>query len=245
MSNGFHLGKGSQKPAFPDDGMLTLYSMRFCPYAHRAHLVLNAKKVPFRVVYINLTEKPEWFPEINPLSKVPALDLSNGKAPIVESLVIADYLDEVFPQNPLNSKDPLQKAYDRVLLERFGAASVAMYKLALGTEEQAPEAISALQTQLDVFEQELSERGSTYYGGEKPGMLDYMIWPWIERLSMVKYLTTNGFELDKERFKNLLKWHSLMLQDEAVKEFYLDGETHAKYITTRRAGKADYDMLVR
>ena len=36
-----------------------------------------------------------------------------------------------------------------------------------------------------------------------------------------------------------------MLQDEAVKEFYLDGETHAKYITTRRAGKADYDMLVR
>jgi len=34
-----------------------------------------------------------------------------------------------------------------------------------------------------------------------------------------------------------------MLQDRAVKCFYLDGQTHAKYMSSRRAGNADYNML--
>lgn len=35
-----------------------------------------------------------------------------------------------------------------------------------------------------------------------------------------------------------------MVEDEAVKCFYLDGETHAKFMKTRREGEPNYDMLV-
>jgi len=178
---------GSQPPKFAEDGKLRLYSMRFCPFAQRAHLVLEAKKIPYHTAYINLTEKPEWLVEKSPLLKVPALELPGATTgPLIESLVISDYLDEAYPTNPLHSKDPLQKAYDRILIERFTACIGPFYKIAFSENgaEGCPGAITEFSAGLDVFEAELRKRGNKFFGGAKPGMLDYMIWPWCERTEM-------------------------------------------------------------
>lgn len=40
--------------------------MKFCPYAQRTRLVLNAKGIPHDVVNINLKDKPEWYFKIHP-----------------------------------------------------------------------------------------------------------------------------------------------------------------------------------
>jgi hypothetical protein len=38
---------------------------------------------------------------------------------------------------------------------------------------------------LDWWEEELARRKTTFFGGsESPGMLDYCIWPWFERIDM-------------------------------------------------------------
>lgn len=117
-------------PKFAEDGKLRLYSMRFCPYAQRAHLVLEAKKIPYHTAFINLKQKPEWLTQKSPLGKVPALEIPSAKGdPLIESLVIADYLDDQYPQNPLSAKDPLQRARDRILVERFNAVIGPYYKL--------------------------------------------------------------------------------------------------------------------
>lgn len=120
---------GSQLPKIPDDGKLVLYSMRFCPYAQRAHLVLDAKNIPYHTVYIDLMTKPEWFPTKSPLGKVPALEVPKAGDPLIESLVICDYLDEKYPEKPLHPKDPLQKSRDRIMVERFNAVISPYYKL--------------------------------------------------------------------------------------------------------------------
>lgn len=114
--------------------------MRFCPYAHRAHLVLDAKNIPYHSIYINLTEKPEWLTEYSPLGKVPALQLvkEEGQPTLIESLVIAEYLDEQYPENPLFPKDPLKKAQDKILIQRFEPVIQAMYKVFLNGIEGAP-----------------------------------------------------------------------------------------------------------
>jgi hypothetical protein len=78
----------------------------------------------YDVVNINLEEKPEWYFLKNPLGKVPALETESGDC-IYESLIIADYLDEKYPQTPLHSTDSMQKAKDRIMIERF--ASVCIY----------------------------------------------------------------------------------------------------------------------
>ena len=75
------------------------------------------------MVNINLVTKPDWYFSRNPLGKVPCLEF-DGKV-IFESLVTADYLDEVYPSPYLlNSVDPFRKAQDRILIELFNMASL-------------------------------------------------------------------------------------------------------------------------
>lgn len=72
-------------------------------------------------VFINLKAKPEWYTDKIPTGKVPAI-LVDGQS-IYDSLIISEFLDEKYPQRPLHSKDPLQKAKDKLLIEGFGKVS--------------------------------------------------------------------------------------------------------------------------
>jgi len=40
--------------------------------------------------------------------------------------------------------------------------------------------------------------------GDKPGMLDYMIWPWCERSEMLKIMGGDQFVLPRDRFLRLV-----------------------------------------
>lgn len=194
---------GDPEPTFPDDGKLHLLSMRFCPYAQRTHIILEAKEIPYHTYNINLTNKPEWLTKYSLLGKVPAVGVptDNGLSFIHESMVIADYLDEKYPEKLLYPKDPLAKAVDRLLIERFSNVTSAFYKVAFRDDINGKEEISA---GLDEFEAELKKRGSTFFGGKDPGMLDYMIWPWVERIAVLKYGTDVQYEIDQERFSALV-----------------------------------------
>lgn len=192
-------------PSIPDDGKLRLYSMRFCPYAQRVHLILDAKQIPYHTININLTDKPEWYYDLNPLGKVPALQIDKNNI-IYESLVIADYLDEKYHQHHLFPKDLVAKAKDRILIERFNSVSTPMYKLYMTPNGPAgaPGALTEFVCGLDIFEEELKKRNTSYFGGKTPGMVDYMIWPWCERADMLRVLLGTKYELDEERFSKLV-----------------------------------------
>nr|UJQ69860.1 glutathione S transferase [Diamesa zernyi] len=242
----YHSAKGSQLPKFPEDGKLRLYSMRFCPYAQRVHLVLEAKNIPYNTAYINLTDKPEWLIQKSPLGKVPALEIPSIRGdPLIESLVIADYLDEQYPFNPLNSRDPVQKARDRIMVERFNAVISPFYRLFFSESgaQGAPGSLTEFVNGLDIFEAELRKRGSKFYGGATPGMLDYMIWPWCERTDMMIFVIGDKYELDKERFAKLLGWKDSMKQDNAVKAILISGEDHYTFRQSRFSGAPNYDLL--
>ncbi|XP_012287315.1 pyrimidodiazepine synthase [Orussus abietinus] len=236
-----HLSTGSTAPPLTP-GKLRFYSMRFCPYAQRIHLVLDIKNIPYEVVYINLTHKPEWLLEKNSLGKVPCIELENGET-LYESLVIADYLDEAYPQRPLYPKNPLQKAKDRLLIERFGSVITSMYKLyrSIAIERDAFE--EAL-TGLEIYDRELAKRGTPFFGGSKPGMLDLMIWPWCERADVIRILSGDQYIIPRDRFLRLLEWRSAMKEDPSIKKSYLEPEIHTKYIKSRLAGSPQYDMLI-
>ncbi|XP_034105045.1 pyrimidodiazepine synthase isoform X1 [Drosophila albomicans] len=239
-----HFKKGSIKPTLPEDDVLRFYSMRFCPFSHRVALLLAAKQLPHHKVYIDLIEKPEWYTEYSPLGKVPALQLTHvaGQPALVESLIIAAYLDEQYPQRPLFSQDPLQKALDKILIERFAGVVSAVYPVLTCNPNAPPDALQNFEKALDVFEQELIKRGTRYFGGEQIGIVDYMIWPWFERFPSLKYNTEQGYELDAKRFQNLLKWRELLAQDETVKATATDVQLHVKFQQSKLQGKPNYDI---
>lgn len=40
--------------------------------------------------------------------------------------------------------------------------------------------------------------------GDKPGMVDLVIWPWFERMEMFKVLYGDGFTIPEKKLPNLV-----------------------------------------
>ncbi|XP_021964953.1 pyrimidodiazepine synthase [Folsomia candida] len=248
--NSKHLAKGSQCPPPPVD-KLRIYNMRFCPYAQRSVLVAIAKNIPHEIINCNLVDKPEWLFTKNPGGKVPVLEEPDGKI-LYESLIVSDYLDEVYPNRPLHAKCPYQKALDKLMIEEFNKVTTLFYKALTNLKPEGSAALKdslvEFQKGLSPFEKELEKRGTTFFGGnDAPGMLDYMIWPWIERVPVMKLSTDPDifdFETAKKDNPNLESWRNAMKEDDAVKQYYLSAENHLKFIKSFLVGKADYDFLV-
>jgi len=95
-----------------------LVSHHLCPYVQRAVITLLEKEIPHQRIYIDLSDKPDWFQLISPLGKVPLLRIENEV--LFESAVICEYLDEITP-NSLHPSNPLQKAKHRSWIE-FGSS---------------------------------------------------------------------------------------------------------------------------
>lgn len=91
---------------------VTLYGAWFSPYVKRVETALKLKNVVYEYKDEDLAKKSPLLLHYNPtLQKVPVL-VHNGKA-IVESLVILEYIDEVFEGPPILPKDPHDRAISR------------------------------------------------------------------------------------------------------------------------------------
>ncbi len=56
--------------------------------------------------------------ELFPAGRVPALFYKGDI--LYESVLLADFLNEEFPENPLHSSEPVKKFKDKLLVENFG-----------------------------------------------------------------------------------------------------------------------------
>jgi glutathione S-transferase len=95
--------------------MLELYHGGHTTCSRKARLCLKEKGLPYKSHYLNLRAFEQHAPEyvaLNPNGVVPTL-IDDG-VPIVESMLINEYLDEKYEQNRLRPTTPLGKARMRV-----------------------------------------------------------------------------------------------------------------------------------
>src|ERR1700759_1932042 len=113
-----HLTSGSAMAA-----ALKLISHKLCPYVQRAVIALSEKGIPFERIDLDLANKPDWFPKISPLGKVPVLVVTTeqGEVALFESNVICEYIEETQGGRRLHPVDPLARAQHRAWME-FGSA---------------------------------------------------------------------------------------------------------------------------
>merc|ERR1712242_430500 len=74
-----------------------------------------------------------------------------------------------------------------MVLAHFDIAIGAYYKFVRPTDlpEDFPEFQEKIKNVFKYLEKELEKRGTPFFNGKSlPGMLDYMIWPWMERLEV-------------------------------------------------------------
>lgn len=114
-------------------GPIKFYGNLICPFAQRALIVVKEHDVEHEYVHIKLGgEKPDWYYnvsslaifsstsikvrnccQINPRGTVPAIEVGDQK--IIESLIVAEYLDDAFGQDGkrLMPTDPM--VFNRIL----------------------------------------------------------------------------------------------------------------------------------
>lgn len=103
---------------------------------------------------------------------MPALD--TGSKTVVESLDIADYLDEEYPNPPLYPAEPHAREADKTLIRKIDSLTSIFYKILIGAEQKsAADWLKDLTPHLEVFESELEKRGSKFFGGDQPGMVKF------------------------------------------------------------------------
>lgn len=181
--------------------------MRFCPFAQRVHHALDAKNVPYHVININLSSKPEWYAQINPNGKVPAVQMTNEpNQPILyESLVICEYLDEKYPEPALYPRDPLAKAQAKLLVEKLASITGPFYRLVYDTSlENVDQAIVEFHSKLNDAENELKAKGSAYFGGDQPNIIDFALWPWFERFGLISVIHGDKCNLNETNYPVLV-----------------------------------------
>ncbi|XP_062851636.1 glutathione S-transferase omega-1-like [Trichomycterus rosablanca] len=230
------LRTGSCAPGPVPEGKIRIYSMRFCPYAQRTRLVLNAKGIDHEIVNIHLKEKPEWYLEKNPSGAVPTLETASGQI-VYESSITCEYLDEAYPAKKLFPSDPVAKAEQKMLLDEYSKVLTLFYTIALsrgpGVDVSAPEA--ELRGKLSKLDQVLVKRKTKFFGGDSVSMIDYLIWPWFERIEawQLKHCMEGATELNN--------WTLRMQEDPTVKALMLSTESHKGFFQSYSDGKPNYD----
>jgi len=237
-----HLSTGSQNPP-KVDGKLRLYSNLLCPYVHRVRLVLAIKKIPHDVVNIDLAHKPEWYFSIHPEGKVPSIDV--GSKIIIESLDISDYLDAKYPNPPLYPSDTEAKKQDKELIQKIGPLTGVFFKSLHGKTEKTPEEwVKEFTPHLEVFENELAKRATTFFGGENPGMVDYMLWPWAERAGILALSFGQKLPFANDQFPLLKRWCKAIRAQPEVDAIYIGPEKFWKVSQLRQKNlPIDYDSI--
>lgn len=228
--------KGSSAPGPVPKDSIRFYSMRFCPYACRTKLVLTAKGIKYETININLKAKPDWFLERNPLGLVPTLETAAGEV-IYESPITCEYLDEVYPEKKLLPSSPFGKAQQRMMLEHFSKIPPYFYKILMGRKngEDVSKLEEELKEKLSKLNDDLGKKKTKFFGGDSITMIDYMMWPWFERLELLELKNC----LDSK--PELQKWREGMFEDPAVKATMHSVETYKAFYKTSLEGKPDYD----
>jgi len=127
---------------------ITFYHSVESTCAQKVRFILAEKKLRWTEIQLNLRKGEQFDPEylkLNPKAVVPTL--IHNENVIRESSVIAEYLDDAFPEPPLRPQDPYEQSIMRLIMKAFdeevhpsvGVLSYAIFLRHQMSELKSPE----------------------------------------------------------------------------------------------------------
>lgn len=226
----------------------------FCPFDARAWMSLLEKEADphnpnlFENVHVFYLVGPkrdkgtEMLYSLN-IYEVPVLINNKNSQVVSESMLIAQYVDELFPDiNPLQPSDPLDKHNMRLFIDRYNSLSGLFYGFLLRQDKQEQEKIrDKLRKLMAKLEKDLQFIPGPYLCGDQFTLADIHIFPFMERVKVV-LSHYRGFTIPEE-FVHIHQWYEKCASrpsvqitcadrnDESMKAyFYLIGRTRTEFL---------------
>ena len=185
---------------------MKLYNFFRSGTSHRTRIAMNLKGLEYEYVAVALGKEEHLqaaFQAVNPQGLVPALVLDD-KTTLIQSPAIIEWLEEVFPQNPLLPSEPLARAQVRAMAAIVGCdihpinnrRILEALRHRFGADEAAVNAWCGtwISAGFDAIEALLSkdpQRGDFCFG-RSPSMADVYLVPQVE--------SARRFKLDLSRW---------------------------------------------
>ncbi|KAL5750390.1 hypothetical protein ACOSP7_024993 [Xanthoceras sorbifolium] len=213
-----------------DQEEVKLYGTWSSPFSRRVEMALKLKGISYEYIEEDLSNKSPSLLKYNPVhKKIPVL-IHNGK-PVVESLVILEYIDETWKNNPILPQDPYERA-----MARFWARFIDDKILATATKTNFVEGKEREVVILEVCEQmkmlEKQLNGKDFFGGDKIGFVDIVgnvVAFWFQITQKVFGV---GF-YTPETFPGLFRWIGKLQEVDVVNECRPPVEKHLVYVRAR------------
>ena len=211
----------------------TIFHIPVCPFSQRVEILLALKdrrsSVQFQVVDITKPRPASLLAKTRGSTALPVLETDDGKI-LRESLVIMDYLDNVFAERPIRQADPWRRAVESMLVQKEGAFVSAGYTFVMNQDLAKRDALRdtmlARYADLDAFLVEHSPAGTYLF--DDFGWAEAVFTPMFMRFWFLEYY--EGFDLpDEPRFARVRRWRDACLvhpaaqqvtREEIVKVYY-------------------------
>ncbi|CAK7327365.1 unnamed protein product [Dovyalis caffra] len=195
-------------------GEVKLHGTWKSPYIWRVIWALKLKGIPYEYIEEDLSSKSPMLLQHNPVhKKIPVL-VHEGK-PICESMVILEYIEETWPQDPLLPSDLYERAVARFWLGFAEDKIPMLWKIVLTDGEEQKQAIKDAFEMLKMIEEHgIKEK---YFGGNKIGLVDIAfgaIAHWFVAIDSERGLKL----LEAHNFPRLHSWIKNFKEDPIIKE---------------------------
>ncbi|KAH8978323.1 glutathione S-transferase [Lactarius hatsudake] len=229
--------------ATPD---IIFYTAKASPYAERVgpvrllpqvEMAFQEAKADVTRYPIDLANKPEWYaPRVNPASKVPALVYGSPKsdpenpspesAKIAESLVILEFIADLYPDSGLLPNDPVERARVRFFIDAV-STKVSPLFFAFLVRSKSPDAFIAAVAEI----QELLPPAAQFAVGDHFTIADAAIAPFLGRWDVLfrndigRFAEGTGLRVYKElfqteRFARLQKYYANISNRDSFKNSF-------------------------
>ncbi|KAK9725573.1 hypothetical protein RND81_05G154200 [Saponaria officinalis] len=132
-----------------------LFGVWGCPFSTRVEIALQMKGIRYEFVQEDMNNKSEELLKYNPITKKIPVFVHNGQ-PIIESIVILEYIDDIWKDNPLLPVDPYQRAQARFWAKFFDEKIDTTTSKALPMKgEGTQNSIDELLNNLEILENEM------------------------------------------------------------------------------------------
>ncbi|XP_059642086.1 probable glutathione S-transferase [Cornus florida] len=185
---------------------------QFCT---RVEWALKLKGVEYEYIEEDVRNKSPTLLKLNPVhKKVPVL--VHDDKPIVESLIILEYIDETWKANPLLPQDPYERAIARFWAKFADEKCVwGAWGACKAEGEEKEKAIQCAQESLAFLEKHIE--GKKFFGGEEIGFMDLVV-GWIPLWLGSMEEAGNMKLLEAEKFPFLHEWAENFIQIPLIKE---------------------------